>query len=62
MYTLKLLWSIDEWDKYCSEWQINETEVREFQEDKSWYLETDIGSIAYSLEGDRIADIIKITI
>jgi hypothetical protein len=37
---LKLLISIDEWDKYTAEWDISEVEVEEYQENGVWVLQT----------------------
>lgn len=37
---LRLLISIDEWDKYTEDWDINPLEAIETQIFKHWYIET----------------------
>lgn len=37
---VKLNVSIDEWDKYCQEWNITQEEAIETQENGNWFIET----------------------
>ena len=37
---VKLLITIDEWDKYTEDWDINSLEAIETQINKDWYIET----------------------
>jgi len=51
---LKLLISIDEWDKYTAEWDISEDEVVEYKLDDIWVLQTN-EEIANVLVNQNIA-------
>ncbi len=53
---LKLLVSIDDWDKYAEINGITPIEVEETQEHKNWYLNTD-KSIAEVLINNKIAEL-----
>jgi hypothetical protein len=51
---LKLLISIDEWDKYTAEWDISEDEVVEYKVNDIWVLQTN-EEIANVLVNQNIA-------
>lgn len=54
-FKLKLLVSIDDWDKYAEMHGITSIEVEELQENNNWYLKTD-KDISEMLIKNKIAE------
>lgn len=51
---VKLIVSIDEWDKYADFWAITKDEAKETQDNGNWYIET-TEEIAEALIDNEIA-------
>lgn len=55
---VKLLITIDEWDKYTEDWDINSLEAIETQINKEWYIETN-KDISDYLINNNMAELIN---
>lgn len=55
---VKLLITIDEWDKYTEDWDINSLEAIETQINKDWYIETN-KDISDYLINNNMAELIN---
>jgi hypothetical protein len=55
---VKLLITIDEWDKYTEDWDINSLEAIETQINKDWYVETN-KDISDYLINNNMAELIN---
>ena len=55
---VKLLITIDEWDKYTEDWDINSLEAIETQINKDWYIETNKDISDYLID-NNMAELIN---